>query len=152
MNTEATTATPVAEVKSVTTKAKPAGHAARKAAKKPSKPIVTKPAAKAKAKPAAKAKAKPAAKKLKANDSRLIPADLSTYVKDSEHKTAGGHISVHCGDAVASKLLGKDLDQVYVIAAKALKEDEKALRKQYAHLNRGMQRMNLGNRMRGATA
>ena len=144
MNTEATTATPVAEVKSVTTKAKPAGHAARKAAKKPSKPIVTKPAA--------KAKAKPAAKKLKANDSRLIPADLSTYVKDSEHKTAGGHISVHCGDAVASKLLGKDLDQVYVIAAKALKEDEKALRKQYAHLNRGMQRMNLGNRMRGATA
>ena len=144
MNTEAATATPVAEVKSVTTKAKPAGHAARKAAKKPSKPIVTKPAA--------KAKAKPAAKKLKANDSRLIPADLSTYVKDSEHKTAGGHISVHCGDAVASKLLGKDLDQVYVIAAKALKEDEKALRKQYAHLNRGMQRMNLGNRMRGATA
>lgn len=72
------------------------------------------------------------------------------YVHDKEHKTAGGHVSVHNGDAIAVKLLGKDLDTVYAAAAKALKEDEADLRAKYAHLNPGMQRMNLGNRMRAA--
>ncbi len=72
------------------------------------------------------------------------------YVRDKEHKTAGGHVSVNNGDEVAQKLLGKDLDQVYAMAAEALKEDEADLRKKYAHLNPGMARMNLGNRMRAA--
>lgn len=72
------------------------------------------------------------------------------YTRDKENKTAGGHVSVHNGDEIATKLLGKDLDQVYAMAAKALKEDEADLRKKYKHLNTGMQRMNLGNRMRAA--
>jgi hypothetical protein len=72
------------------------------------------------------------------------------YVHDKEHKTAGGHVSVNNGDEIAMKLIGKDLDSVYTMAAKALKEDEADLRKKYEHLNPGMQRMNLGNRMRAA--
>jgi hypothetical protein len=72
------------------------------------------------------------------------------YTHDKEHKTAGGHVSVNNGDEIATKLIGKDLDTVYAAAAKALKEDEKDLRAKYKHLNPGMQRMNLGNRMRAA--
>lgn len=141
-------------------KSKPAGNAARKAAKRPGKVTVTKPATKpaTKAKPAAKAKAKPAAKAKKPAKAktvageRLVPANLEVYVKDTEHKTAGGNASIHCGDDVAKKLLGKDIDECYKIAAKTINEPEKALRAKYAHLNVGMQRMNLGNRMRGAAA
>jgi hypothetical protein len=71
--------------------------------------------------------------------------DLSHYEKT---KAPGGGTSYHNGDAVAEKLAGKSLDDAYVVAAKTLKVDEKELRKQYAHLNVGMQRMSLGNRMR----
>lgn len=73
-----------------------------------------------------------------------------TYVHDKEKRTAGGHVSVHNGDEIAQKLIGKDLDQVYTMAARTLKEDEAELRKKYKHLNIGMARMCLGNRMRAA--
>ena len=73
-----------------------------------------------------------------------------TYVHDKEKRTAGGHVSVHNGDEIAQKLIGKDLDQVYSMAARTLKEDEADLRKKYKHLNPGMARMCLGNRMRAA--
>lgn len=73
-----------------------------------------------------------------------------TYVHDKEKRTAGGHVSVHNGDEIAQKLIGKDLDQVYSMAARILKEDEADLRKKYKHLNPGMARMCLGNRMRAA--
>jgi hypothetical protein len=72
------------------------------------------------------------------------------YTHDKEHKTAGGNVSVNNGDAIAASLIGKDLDAVYAAAAKTLKEDEKDLRAKYKHLNPGMQRMNLGNRMRAS--
>ena len=71
--------------------------------------------------------------------------DLSNYEKA---KAPGGGTSYHNGDAVAEKLAGKSLDEVYSTAAKVLKEDEKALKAKYKHLNVGMQRMALGNRMR----
>lgn len=83
---------------------------------------------------------------------RLVPADLSHYVVNKEVKTAAGHASVNCGDALATKLMGKTLDDVYAEAAVVLAEPEADLRKKYAHLNVGMQRMNLGNRMRAAGA
>ena len=54
------------------------------------------------------------------------------------------------GDATAKRLRGFTLDEVYKLAAKELKESEKDLRARYRHLNPGMQRMNLGNRMRAA--
>jgi hypothetical protein len=73
--------------------------------------------------------------------------DLSKYVKAT---TKAGNTSLHCGDELAAKLEGKDLDTVYKIAAKTLDIPEKDLRSRYKHLNVGMQRMNLGNRMRAA--
>jgi hypothetical protein len=121
-------------------------------APKAQKPKAAKPKAapkKAAPKPAAK---KAAPKKAKPVGDRLVPADLSTYVVSKDVKTAGGNPSIDSGDEVAEKLRGRTLDEVYKIASKALKVDEKELRARYKGLNLGMQRMNLGNRIRGALA
>jgi hypothetical protein len=132
--------------------ATPAAEAKPKAAKK----AAAKPKAKkAAVKKAATKASKKSARKQKAQDGEVpkgpaaLRAYAPSYVKDKEHKTPAGHTSVHCGDEVAKKLLGKDLDACYAIAAKTIGEDEKELRKLYKHLNVGMQRMNLGNKMRG---
>jgi len=79
----------------------------------------------------------------------MLRARAPSYIHDTEHKTQSGNASVHCGDATAQKLLGKTLDEVYAIAAKITEEEESALREKYGHLNTGMQRMNLGNKIRG---
>lgn len=71
--------------------------------------------------------------------------DISGYEKV---KNASGHTSYDNGDDVATKLRGKTLDEVYAYASKQLKEPEKDLRTKYKHLNPGMQRMSLGNRLR----
>jgi hypothetical protein len=71
--------------------------------------------------------------------------DISGYEKV---KNASGHTSYDNGDDVATKLRGKTLDDVYAYASKQLKEPEKDLRAKYKHLNPGMQRMSLGNRLR----
>jgi hypothetical protein len=68
----------------------------------------------------------------------------------SDIKTPSGRRTIDCADDVAATLRGMDLDQVYAVTAQALEIDEAQLRKQYEHLNQGMQRMNLGNRIRGA--
>lgn len=114
---------------------------------------------KAKAKTAVKksaAKAEKKAKKAKGKKgdaSTKGPGALKAYApnyhKDNDKKTAGGNTSVDNDDDVAKKLRGKDLDEVYAVVAKATEENEKDLRKRYAHLNVGMQRMNLGNKLRG---
>lgn len=83
---------------------------------------------------------------------RLVPANLAAYHFDKEKKTAGGNISVDCGDKLAEKLRGASIDTVYLEASKILGEKEADLRSKYTHLNLGMQRMNLGNRMRAAQA
>ena len=74
-------------------------------------------------------------------------ANIAGYVST---KTASGRSSLDCDDDVARELRGKALDDVYKIAAKRLRESERALRKRYQHLNCGMQRMSLGLRIRGA--
>lgn len=71
--------------------------------------------------------------------------DLSDYVKV---KTAAGGTSYHNGDAVAERLAGKSLDEVYAVVSRLIKVEEKELRSKYKHLNVGMQRMALGNRAR----
>lgn len=53
------------------------------------------------------------------------------------------------GDPIATKLRGLDLDAVYALCAKETETPEKELRERYQHLNVGMQRMNLGNKLRG---
>lgn len=65
-------------------------------------------------------------------------------------KAEDGRRLVDCGDDVATQLRGLDLDGVYRAVAKAIGTPEKELRAKYSHLNPGMQRMNLGNRLRGA--
>lgn len=139
----------------------------------------TKPATAPKAPKAAKAP-KPAPKAAKApkpafapkaakaprktNDANLKPAAApgafkriealveaqARYSRDKERKTAGGNPSVDNGDALAEALRGADLDAVYAQAAKVLGVPVADLRTKYAGLNPGMQRMNLGNRMRAA--
>lgn len=109
-----------------------------------------------KAKPAPKAKVKkPAAKKAKKNgniteSTAMLREKAKDYAKPKGVKTAGGNQAIDNGDKVAKQLRGKSLDEVYKAAAAALKEPESALRAKYKHLNEGMQRMNLGNRMRAA--
>lgn len=108
--------------------------------------------AKVATKPAAAAPKKSAPAKTNghtaANTIRTIAGrehDVSGYVKT---RNASGSVSLDNGDSTAEKLREKPLEQVYEIVAKALKEDVAALKKKYKHLNAGMQRMTLGNRMR----
>lgn len=74
-------------------------------------------------------------------------ADVSDY---DRVKTPAGNISLDNGDAVAKQLRGKDLDDVYGAVAKAADLSVRELKTRYGHLNPGMQRMNLGNVLRGA--
>lgn len=65
-------------------------------------------------------------------------------------KSADGHFTMNNGDEVATKLHGKEIDEVYKHASSVLQEPVRALKAKYANLNLGMQRMCLGNRIRGA--
>ena len=77
--------------------------------------------------------------------------DLSRYYV-SDIKTPTGRRTIDCADDVASRLRGLPIEQVYAEAAAALETTVEALQATYSHLNVGMQRMNLGNRIRGAAA
>ena len=79
--------------------------------------------------------------------SGALKYDKSRYVR---YKTEDGKRSVDSGDEVAQQLRGLDLDAVYAVAAGELGVDEGELKAKYGHLNPGMQRMNLGNRIRAA--
>ncbi len=70
----------------------------------------------------------------------------------SDIKTPTGRRTIDCADDVATALRGADIDAVYLNAAQTLGTSVDELRTQYGHLNIGMQRMNLGNRIRGAAA
>lgn len=79
--------------------------------------------------------------------------DCSAYVRrvgGKLLKSAGGHSTMDNGDALAKQLRGADLEEVYKQASKLLGESVTELKARYAKLNPGMQRMNLGNRMRAA--
>lgn len=89
------------------------------------------------------------------------PAEAPSEIKvrkvcDSEYnvnqytkcKSANGNFSLDNGDMTAQILRGQPLDEVYAIAAASTGRPETELRNRYAHLNPGMQRMNLGNLIR----
>lgn len=81
--------------------------------------------------------------------------DCSGYVRKvggKALKSAGGNSTMDNGDELAKQLRGADLDEVYSKASKILGETQTALKAKYGHLNPGMQRMNLGNRIRAASA
>jgi hypothetical protein len=75
--------------------------------------------------------------------------DLSRYFV-SDQKTPSGRKTIDCNDEIGVELRGRAIDEVYTVAAERLGTTVDALRSQYGHLNVGMQRMNLGNRIRGA--
>lgn len=64
-------------------------------------------------------------------------------------KSASGSVSKHSGDPVALVLVGLTLGETFEIAAECLDTTTAELEAKYGHLNEGMQRMNLGNRIRG---
>jgi hypothetical protein len=76
-----------------------------------------------------------------------VVRNFGSYVA---HKTAEGNKSYDNGDNIAQQLRGMSLDEIYAKASKDLGITQKALHEQYDKLNVGMQRMNLGNRIRGA--
>ena len=89
------------------------------------------------------------------NSDRATVVHLERYTKV---QTANGNRSYDNGGQVASMLRGLDLDRVYEkVAAELVKAGIEegdtdsvvvTLRTRYQHLNSGMQRMNLGNRLR----
>jgi hypothetical protein len=76
-----------------------------------------------------------------------IPTDK--YVSS---KSASGSKSQHNGDVVASALAGQPVSAVFAITGAMGTITAEDLEAKYAHLNIGQQRMNLGNRIRGAVA
>lgn len=76
----------------------------------------------------------------------IIRANTEKYQRA---KAASGAMSQHNGDAVAQTLAGLPLESVLAIANKMTSTDLSA---KYTHLNVGQQRMNLGNRIRGAVS
>lgn len=116
----------------------------------PAKPGPVRSAKDRKPAKAQKPKREPKAKD-DAADSRLVNPDLSRY-EVSEVKTASGRKAIDIADPVAKQLRGLDLGDTYRAASEATGESMAALHRKYDHLNPGMQRMNLGNLIRGAAS
>src|SRR5262245_9317785 len=120
------------------------------------------------AKPRKAAKAKAKGKRKAKGDGELGHMIGNTPVRRFEQyertTAASGNASFDSGDKVAKKLRGLSLDEAYAEAARAIKDSgdkelgttlsdiETVLRERYEGLNAGMQRMNLGNRIRGAVS
>lgn len=79
----------------------------------------------------------------------IIRPDTSEYISA---RSASGAKSQHNGTPVALALEGATLDETYELASDILDTPVKELQEKYGHLNVGQQRMNLGNRIRGAIA
>lgn len=114
-------------------------------------------AEKAKNKPAKAAKTEKVAKAPKAKKAKAEPGeavvsgaltyDPNKYIRHDE-RTASGSKVRDIDDPVAEKLRGLDLDKMYSILSKEIGETAKSLKEKYGHLNHGMQRMTIGNRLR----
>jgi hypothetical protein len=117
----------------------------------------TGPVAKIKATKAAKAAKEPKVPRAKMDPSErkngaVDPLYLPQYTTYSAVRKDGTKIrSIDKGDAIALALRGADLITVYKDVAAATGTAIVELRERFAHLNPGMQRMNLGNMLRRAT-
>lgn len=78
-----------------------------------------------------------------------IKPDLTKYVNGV---SGSGKKTKRSDDPVAAALDGFTVEEVCAVASKMTDVTQKDLMAKYAHLNVGMQRMNLGNRIRGAVA
>lgn len=79
----------------------------------------------------------------------ILEPNMGKYVRGLGVTTHGNR-TIDIDDRVAKTLRGADPKEMYDIASKALRVPVRTLKAQYSHLNIGMQRMNLGNRMRKA--
>jgi colicin import membrane protein len=94
--------------------------------------------------------AKPEADKPEADKKEpTVKANRDKYV---DTRSASGAKSLSNGDEVAVAIQGFDLKQVYTTASGIMGVPVAELEAKYKHLNTGMQRMNLGNRIRGKIA
>lgn len=78
------------------------------------------------------------------------PSGISIRVDREKYTTsrsAAGGKSLHNGDTIALALDGLNTDETYQLADKLIADND--FRERYAKLNPGMQRMNVGNRLRG---
>lgn len=75
-----------------------------------------------------------------------IKPDVSQYV---DSRSASGSKTKHNGDPVATALAGATLEEVYDLTAEATEIEKAELQEKYKARNDGMQRMILGNRLRG---
>ena len=66
------------------------------------------------------------------------------------HTNSSGKRVYDNGDNVAADLREMSLEDVYAFASRELRVATDVLRARYEHLNNGMQRMNLGNKIRKA--
>lgn len=84
-----------------------------------------------------------------ATENAATEAAKVTIKKDNYQtsRTASGGKSLSNGDKVALALEGMTADEVYKVADNLIPGND--FRGKYAHLNIGMQRMNVGNRIRG---
>ena len=73
--------------------------------------------------------------------------DLRCF-KYSGKRTVSGRKCFDVGDSVAQLLRGEDIEDVYCIVAERIGMPVDYLKERYGHLNVGMQRMTLGNRLR----
>lgn len=93
---------------------------------------------------------------------KLVQPDYGRYVKH-DTKSPSGRKALDIGDEAAAILRGQAIEDCYFIVAKNLAKAnngstdeaevatiEAELKDKYKHLNVGMQRMNLGNRLRKA--
>lgn len=76
----------------------------------------------------------------------VVRPDVTKY---QAARSASGAKSLHNGDPVAVALEGATVDEIYALASEGIQVPEDELRAKYSKLNDGMQRMNLGNRLRG---
>lgn len=82
---------------------------------------------------------------IKRGTGKLKHADITHF---RAHALEDGRRVFDCGDAVAARVRTLTLDELYAAAAAHSGLDESELRTRYAKLNRGMQAMNLRNRLR----
>lgn len=86
----------------------------------------------------------------------VIPKEIRANYTQHKVKTGSGKsYAIDNNDDLATELRGMELEEVYKLTVKRLAEEgEKVtvaeLKEKYDKLNPGMQRMNLGNRIRGA--
>ena len=74
----------------------------------------------------------------------LVNLKRENYTKT---RTASGTASLNNGDQVATALDGLTMDEVFQVADKLIPDND--FKTRYKKLNPGMQRMNIGNRLRG---